>query len=56
MLFELAAFAAIILVVHIVFLLVVGKLCRLGLPEVLVGSNACILGPPTAAAIGDLPA
>jgi len=46
-----ALFAAIILIVHISFILLVGRLFRLGLREVLVASNACILGPPTAVAM-----
>jgi uncharacterized membrane protein len=31
--------------------LLLAKIFKLGLPEALVGSNACILGPPTAAAM-----
>jgi len=46
-----AAFAAIILAVHLLVLLPVSRLFRLSLPEVLIGSNACIMGPPTAAAM-----
>jgi len=47
----LALFAIIILSVHLVTLLLLCKLFKIGLPEALVGSNACILGPPTAAAM-----
>ena len=46
-----AAFATIILATHIIILLPICRLFRLSLPEVLVGSNACIIGPPTAAAM-----
>ncbi len=37
--------------VHLALLLVVGKLLKLDLAEVMVASNACILGPATAAAL-----
>lgn len=47
----LALFAFIILSTHLVVILVLCKLFKIGLPETLVGSNACILGPPTAAAM-----
>jgi len=47
----LALFAIIILAVHLVTLLLLCKLFKIGLPEAIVGSNACILGPPTAAAM-----
>lgn len=47
----LALFAIIILSVHLVTLLLLCKLFKIGLPEAIVGSNACILGPPTAAAM-----
>lgn len=46
-----AAFASIILVTHLVILLSVCRLLRVGLPEVMVGSNACVIGPPSAAAM-----
>lgn len=46
-----AAFATIILVTHLLVLLPLGKLLKLELPELLVGSNACVLGPPSAAAM-----
>ncbi len=47
----LALFAFIILLVHLITVLTLSKLFKIGLPEALVGSNACILGPPTAAAM-----
>ncbi|MDG1709140.1 MAG: DUF819 family protein, partial [Emcibacteraceae bacterium] len=47
----LALFAFIILSTHLVVILILSKIFKLGLPEALVGSNACILGPPTAAAM-----
>lgn len=47
----LALFAFIILSVHLITILVMSKLLKIGLPEALIGSNACILGPPTAAAM-----
>lgn len=46
-----ALFAFIILSVHLVTILLLSKIFKIGLPEALVGSNACILGPPTAAAM-----
>lgn len=46
-----AAFAAIVLMTHLIVLLTVCRLLRLKLPEVMVGSNACVLGPPSAAAM-----
>jgi uncharacterized membrane protein len=47
----LALFAFIILSTHLLVTLLLAKIFKLGLPEALVGSNACILGPPTAAAM-----
>lgn len=44
-------FALIILTVHLGFLLVLGRLFKLDLAELMVASNACILGPATAAAM-----
>ncbi len=46
-----ALFAFIILSVHLIVILTLSKLFKIGLPEALIGSNACILGPPTAAAM-----
>jgi uncharacterized membrane protein len=43
--------AVIIIVVHVLVLLAAGRLFKLTFPELLVGSNACVLGPPTAAAM-----
>jgi uncharacterized membrane protein len=48
----LALFAFIILSVHLISILVLSKLFKIGLPEALIGSNSCIFGPPTAAAMG----
>ncbi|MGB0921909.1 MAG: DUF819 domain-containing protein [Alphaproteobacteria bacterium] len=45
------AFAAILLAVHLVVVLVLGKIAKLELSELMVGSNACILGAATAAAM-----
>ena len=44
----LGALVAILLAVHLGVLLLVGKLCRLTLPELLTASNAAILGATTA--------
>lgn len=44
-------FAGIILAVHLVVTLSVARVMRLGLPEVLLASNACVGGPTTAAAM-----
>ncbi len=44
-------FAAIILTVHITFLLIAGKLFKLDLAEIVVASNANMGGPTTAAAM-----
>jgi len=44
-------FAALILIVHLVFILVAGKLMRLDLIEIVVASNANMGGPTTAAAM-----
>ncbi|MBM4130612.1 DUF819 family protein [bacterium] len=47
---ELFGFAAVILLVHLLFLLVAGALLRLDLFELIIASNANIGGPTTAAA------
>ena len=47
----LLAFAAIILTVHLIFLLVAGRLLGLELPELIIASNANMGGPTTAAAM-----
>ena len=44
-------FLVVLILIHLGLLLVVGRLLRLDLAEVMVASNACILGPPTAAAL-----
>ena len=44
----LGALVAILLAVHLCVLLLVGKLCKLTLPELLTASNAAILGATTA--------
>jgi uncharacterized membrane protein len=44
-------FAAVILLVHLVFILVAGKIMRLDLIEIVVASNANMGGPTTAAAM-----
>jgi len=44
-------FAACILAIHLVFILVVGKLLRLDLAEIVIASNANMGGPTTAAAM-----
>ena len=47
----LLAFAGIILAIHLVFLLVAGRLLGLELPELIIASNANMGGPTTAAAM-----
>ncbi|QIB65087.1 DUF819 family protein [Kineobactrum salinum] len=44
-------FAAVMVLVHLVIIVTVGRLLRLDLAEVMIASNACILGPPAAAAL-----
>ncbi len=51
---ELSAFVAIILSAHLLFLLIGGCVFRLSYGELIVGSLACITGPPVAAAIAIL--
>ena len=46
----LLAFAALIIVVHFTLAFGVGRALSLNPKDVLIGSNACLLGPPTAAA------
>ena len=48
---SLLAFLAVLLVCHCTLVLVTAKLFRLDLSEALTGSNACALGPSTAAAV-----
>ncbi len=44
-------FAAIILLIHLAFILIAGKLFRLDIPEIVIASNANMGGPTTAAAM-----
>jgi uncharacterized membrane protein len=44
-------FCSIVLVIHILALVLLGRLFRLSAAEIAIASNACILGPPTAAAM-----
>ena len=44
-------FGLIIVTVHLIVILILGKISKLSLPEIMVGSNACILGAATAAAM-----
>ena len=47
----LLVFALIVVAVHFVFLFALAKFTKLTLPELIIGSNACILGAPTAAGL-----
>jgi uncharacterized membrane protein len=44
-------FIVVMVVVHLVLLVIAGKLLKLDLAEVMIASNACILGPAPAAAL-----
>lgn len=44
-------FVIVLLAIHLVLVSLFGRLLKLSGPELLVASNACILGPPTAAAM-----
>ena len=44
-------FAAVILLVHLIFILAAGKLFKLDLAEIVIASNANMGGPTTAAAM-----
>lgn len=44
-------FIVIMVTVHLVLMVIAGKLLKLDLAEVMIASNACILGPATAAAL-----
>lgn len=44
-------FIVVMVVVHIALMLVIGRILRLDLAEVMIASNACILGPAPAAAL-----
>jgi len=45
------AFIVVMVLVHLCLMVVIGKLLKLDLAEVLIASNACILGPAPAAAL-----
>ena len=45
------AFIVLMVLVHLCLLVVIGKMMKLDLAEVLIASNACILGPAPAAAL-----
>jgi uncharacterized membrane protein len=49
--FPIVMFIVVMVVVHLLLLVVVGKWMKLDLAEVLIASNACILGPAPAAAL-----
>jgi len=49
--FPILQFIVVMVVVHLLLLVIVGKLLRLDLAEVMIASNACILGPAPAAAL-----
>ncbi|MFT7127401.1 MAG: putative membrane protein, partial [Pseudoalteromonas tetraodonis] len=44
-------FCVVLLTVHMVLMAIAGRILKLNGPELLVATNACILGPPTAAAM-----
>jgi uncharacterized membrane protein len=45
------AFIVVMVLVHLVLLVIIGRFLKLDLAEVLIASNACILGPAPAAAL-----
>jgi uncharacterized membrane protein len=49
--FPILMFIVVMVLVHLCLLVFVGSLMKLDLAEVMIASNACILGPPTAAAL-----
>jgi uncharacterized membrane protein len=49
--FPILLFIMVMVLVHLCVLVAVGKLLKLDLAEVMIASNACILGPATAAAL-----
>jgi len=49
--FPIVVFIVVMVLVHLCLLVVVGKFLKLDLAEVLIASNACILGPAPAAAL-----
>ena len=48
---QIVLFSLILLAVHMVILAVLGRVFKLNGPELAVASNACVMGPPTAAAM-----
>lgn len=48
---DIAAFVGIVLGVHVLLVLALGRLLRLGLPEIVIGSNAAVFGPAPASAL-----
>lgn len=49
--FPIVVFIVVMVLVHLCLLLIIGKFMKLDLAEVLIASNACILGPAPAAAL-----
>jgi uncharacterized membrane protein len=49
--FPILMFILVMVVVHLVLVVLVGRLLKLDLAEVMIASNACILGPAPAAAL-----
>ncbi len=47
----LLAFCALAIVIHFAVVFGIGRMLRLSAAELAIGSNACVLGPPTAAAL-----
>lgn len=45
------AFMIIAVTIHLIIVLLVGRAFNIGLPEIMTGSNACVLGPTTAMAV-----
>ncbi len=48
---QIVLFTVVLLVTHLTLLAVLGRVLKLNGPELAIASNACILGPPTAAAM-----
>lgn len=49
--FPILMFIVVMVLVHLILIVIVGKLMKMDLAELMVASNACILGPATAAAM-----
>ena len=49
--FPMLLFITVMVIVHLILVVVVGKFIKLDLAEVMIASNACILGPAPAAAL-----